>query len=588
MTIKSKLLNSLSWLLLTIVGVGLSCYLITQTSVQQGGDIAEYYGLTQTILSERTLALSAAQETELEKRLHSAYFDNPQYFIAGRDGKRYPVHFFVYSLLAIPFRLGLVAIQQDPLKSLWLVNVWSLVTAVGIIWWRYVKSFWLRLALLIITVLSPLMSFFIWPGPDLWYLSILLIAVFAFMHREHRLSVAFTMVASWHSQPLIVLAGLLAVYDIVRSSEWHLTKKHQKLTLHLGKIWQYLVIGGLGLLPYAYNFYAFGSLTPWTLLQDGWTQTRGFGLQNASLQKTYEQMFDLNIGQFWYAPWLYIVGAISLVRATWKKQWYLLVLASCFLITAIFYQTNPGWHYGTSGYGPGRHSLLYIPLVIGLVFPMLQKKLLVAGALFYLILVTNLAALSYNNLLTPDLTKTLHHSVFAKYALDNFPQYYTPTPEIFVDRTNHDDQTLPSTAIYKNAANKCVKAWVLLSDKKQLEHECGQLTADQNYLLDDRFLRMSDQSRQVLTTQATFWPHPDACADWFYKTEGKPYDCMRTIGDVIRLTKLTDASRITTVSDYPYPGIWRIETGDPVLITIPPGYIIHHQSLEGRYVEFDQ
>jgi hypothetical protein len=29
------------------------------------------------------------------------------------------------------------------------------------------------------------------------------------------------------------------------------------------------------------------------------------------------------------------------------------------VITAFFYQTNPAWYHGTSGYGPSRHAIFY-------------------------------------------------------------------------------------------------------------------------------------------------------------------------------------------------------------------------------------
>jgi len=587
MSIVPKFSSWLAWMVLAVVAVGLSWYFIFQATVQQGGDIAEYYGMTQTVLAEQTLALSPAQKIKLEERLHAAYFDNPHYYVSGRDDKRYPVHFFAYSLLAIPFRLMLELVQLDPLKSLWLVNVWSLMIAIAVIWWRYIKTPWQRMVLLCLAIVSPMMSFFIWPGPDLWYLSMLLVAVFAFLHKEQRLSVFLTVLASWHSQPLIVLAGLLAGYDVLISSDWKLTKKEQKLTLNLQKIWQYALIGLLGLLPYAYNLYAFGNLTPWTMLQDGWTQIRGFGLHNASVRKTFEQLFDLNVGQFWYAPWLYLLGFVTLLTSAWKKKWDLAWLTLFIFITAIFYQTNPGWHYGTSGYGPGRHSLLYLPLAITATFQLLKKKTFLTVGLFLLATMSHLTILSFNSFLEPNLAKTLHHSVFAEYVLENHPQWYTPTPEIFVDRTNHDDQTLPTTAIYKNKDGKCVKAWVLLTDTEQLEKECGTLTLEQKLQLDDRFLKISNQPRQVITTEATFWPYSDACADWFYKTPEKPYECMQSLDEVIRLTGVTDAERITPVPEFPYPGIWKVTAGEPIMITVPPGYIINHQSLEGVYVDFD-
>jgi len=586
LTFKLNKIDWISWLLLFVVGVFLVSYFLVQAKIQLGGDIAEYYGLTQTLISEQSVSLSPDQEQNLRQKLHSAYFDNPHYYVVGRDQNRYPVHFFAYSLLTVPIRIATEIMGYDPLRSLSVMNVMTFLAAIAFIWYRYIKDTWQRCVLLGLALFSPLMTFFIWPGPDLWYLSLLLVALFAFLHSDKKLSVTLVLFSSWHSQPLIVLAALMAAYDILKTAKWKLNSNQRKLTLDLRKVAQYGLIGMLGLVPYFYNIYAFGSLTPWTNLEDGWTAINGFGIHNASFQKSFEQLFDLNVGQFWYAPLLFILGFFSVIKAFVKKKWDIFVLPILFSITALFYQTNPGWHYGTSGYGPGRHGLLYLPLVILLTYEVLKKKHIALKILFVITISLHIFTLSFNSFLEPNLTKTLHHSVFATYALEHFPILYNPTPEIFVDRTNHDDQTVPTSAIYKNKEGKCVKAWVLLSDRNLLEQECGNLTNEQSEKLDDRYLKVSNKPRDITVTQATFWPYSDACSDWFYKTTEKPYECARTLNEFIKLTNITEVDRVTTLPDFPFPGIWKLNPGKPTTITIPAGYIIHYQAIDGTYIDF--
>jgi hypothetical protein len=38
--------------------------------------------------------------------------------------------------------------------------------------------------------------------------------------------------------------------------------------------------------------------------------------------------------------------------------------------------------------------------------------------------------------------------------------------------------------------------------------------------------------------------------------------------------------------EYPGAGIWRITPGEPVIITVPSGYFIHYNALDGIYVSY--
>ena len=63
---------------------------------QPAGDIAEYFGITESVLRHRSINLTPGDQTTLSQPLHPQYFTNPGYYIAGVDGNRYPVHFIGY------------------------------------------------------------------------------------------------------------------------------------------------------------------------------------------------------------------------------------------------------------------------------------------------------------------------------------------------------------------------------------------------------------------------------------------------------------------------------------------------------------
>jgi hypothetical protein len=145
------------------------------------------------------------------------------------------------------------------------------------------------------------------------------------------------------------------------------------------------------------------------------------------------------------------------------------------LITAFFYQTNPAWDYGTAGFGPGRHGVFVLPFLLVLASSWIKKQavpLLVLG----IIVVSQLYLLSLNGWLVPDLTDSLRHSPQAQWVLDHYPDWYQPTPEIFVDRTDHSDLKYPTSAIYQ-VNGRCVKAYLVDPDTElsKLEQQCGRV-----------------------------------------------------------------------------------------------------------------
>lgn len=572
------------WFLWYVVTMFLLGYFLLVADFQQGGDITEYYGITESLKQHGGVTLGEVDRQELEKVLHPSYFENPGYYVQGRDENRYPVHFVAYSVLAYLIRMVLHVFRLEELRTLWIVNILSLS---GALWWimsRYLKDIFGRLALLGLVYTSALAFFYVWPGPDLWYLSLLLVVPFAFFKGEYWLAACLSVLASWHSQPLIVLAAGITIYALFKS--WLIKMDHQTLLRPDIKnlVWAGL-LGLVALIPYAYNFYAFGVLTPWTKLQDGWTVMNGFGLHNASLRKFLEQWFDLNVGLFWYAPVIFILGLIGIIRMR-KIKYELWYFVGMIFITAFFYQTNPAWHYGTVGFGPGRHGVYLLPILIYFALHALSNSKRILGiVIFMVVIASQLWGLSLNGYLEPDLTKTLYLSPYAEYALNRWPRWYNPTPEIFVDRVNHSDLDYPTSAVFK-ANGRCIKAYVLITELDTIEAECGSVPQQYRKEFDNPQVRVANYERVLVTKVATFWPEPSACADGFSKTDSKPYECMLSEVEFLRLTGLLDATRLSKVPDFEYPGVWKVNWGEPVKLSVPAGYIINHYSLDGIYVDY--
>jgi len=573
--------SKLPWLVLTLSGLALALFFFFNP-VQQAGDIVEYYGSSQSLLSHGGVALTANDQQQLEQVLHPAYFRDPGYYLTGRAGQRYPVHFVFYSLLLLPARLLLRLVAENELRALALTNVLLAVLALAFVFKKFLKPTFSRFFLLTLFFLSPLAFFFSWPGPDLLYVSLLLIALYYFGQKNYLLASISTAVASWHSQPLLIMSLAFLLFFAWQEIKLEKSNKKTQLVLPAQIITGAMGVGVLTFIPYLYNLWAFGVLTPWTILQNGWTQISGFGLQNLSWQRLFEQFFDLNMGLFVYAPLLFIAAAAAfLVAATKDKRQCWLFLAM--LLTAFFYQTNPAWHFGTAGYGPGRHVIFVLPFLFYWLVKVLKGNFF-GYAILTLLAASQILVLPLNGGFLPNFEHSLYHNPVAAYVLERWPAFYQPTPEIFVDRTNHSDLSLPTSAVYRNQAGDCLKAYVLISQTAEVEASCGELPAAAKTQLDNEFLRKANYARQVITSEATFWPDTASCEPWYVQDEQHPYQCIKTLQDAAALTGITDLRRLHAVDDY--SGVWRLEPGLPITITVPPGYIIHHYALSGAYVNF--
>lgn len=471
--------NKFVWFVFGLITCALFLFFLQYPVHNSGGDILEYFGMTESLTNHGGVNLTSDDYEKLKLSLNPGYFVNPNeveqnggflYYMDGKDGKRYPVHFPFYSLISFPVRILLRIFQLNELLTLRIANLLIFSGMVFIILQKFLKSPYQKTVFLLTLYLSPIISFLIWPGPDIYYLSLLMIGTFLFYEKKYEGTVIATALASWHSQPLMIIAlGALAYY-FLSQMQISLISEKRRIKIHPLLLIKSTFLFILIILPYLYNYAIFGVFTPWTILQDGWTQRYGFGVQNMSIKKLFEQFFDLNVGLFWYAPILLLLGIYYLFRSAKSYMRDRLVFL-IILLTAFFYQTNPAWHYGTAGYGPSRHILFILPFLIYFVVKELKSG--INGKFIILaFIVSQLFTLSINSFITPQFENTLFHSPYARYVLDHFPSLYNPTPEIFVDRTNHTDLKFLKTALYMNNS-ECKKAYVLYTEVDLLEQQCG-------------------------------------------------------------------------------------------------------------------
>ena len=552
------------WGIFTIVAFSLFFYFLLEPKIHYGGDIIEYYGISESFINHLSFKLTSFDKTKLIEKFGKGYFENPEYYPANSQGNRYSSHFFAYSVLQVPVRLFLRLFNMEELKTFRLTNIIVLFACAFFLMKNYILSYWKRILFIILLFGSPLMFFIVWPGPELIATCCILMAVFLFFNNRKKEAFLFSLFPAWQSQPLMFISlGITAsiFIDMLTSKQFSIKNVLILLCLNI-----------LIFTPNIYYLAIYGNLSPFTV-------TKIVSMGNFTFQKVIEVIIDPNIGLLFYAPVLVIGAVYALFHKRFKKITNILFLFS-FLLPLFFFPLINNWNHGTAGYGPTRYALYLIPLCIYLILTLFDKKKLMMG-LIVLYIITQSYILSFNNGLMPTFENTFQHTPFAKLLLQYAPNLYNPTPEIFFERTFGKEYPVIVTSAYKHNG-KCKKAYILPTQKDILVKLCGSIPTDLVFI--NEFAKPQAITQKVLTAEATLYPADKSCAYDYTPTLEKPYICMKTLEDVTKYTQIEDEDRWIKVKNS--FGAWTLKWAKPIEISIPPGYIVHYYSLDGRYINY--
>lgn len=439
-----------------VLSAFLLLFFLNFPNIQNAGDIIEYYGITESILNHGSVRLTDRDKANLKKSISAKYFEDDQYYLKNNNNDSYPVHFFAYSLINVPVRLGLRLINQPERMTFTMTNLLILSASIWYIMNYLIHKDWQRWILLAITYLSPLIFFISFPGPDVYIISLILVSLFLFANKKNALSILAAVIASWQSQPLIFIPLALFLYSTYLNLA---SKKYSSLIRESSII-------ALVLIPNIYSLYAFGALSPWSFFEG----RNLVSTSNVSVKKFIELFFDPNIGIFWYAPLALGASAYFLSRNILKGKLFTMTLSIALIATGIAYSLNANWNNGTAGFGPTRYVEYIIPLMIFIIVTNISQKKATYLFLVFMI-VSQLVALSANGYLKPDFRASLQHSPYAKHILENYPSLYNPTAEIFIERTLHDEPYPYKMAIYSKNGN-CLKVYVPENSSEIIPDSC--------------------------------------------------------------------------------------------------------------------
>lgn len=316
-----------------------------------------------------------------------------------------------------------------------------------------------KIGILGLVVLGPALAFIHWPHPEIFSTVFVLLALLEMDSKRWASATFFSAVASWQNLPLVVLTIFLwlkALYE----GRGSLAKNSALVTLAAAP----------AALPSVFYLVKFGS--PSLLVSIG-----AADIHSMSLWRVWELWGDLNIGMLPYVPlavgmFFWSVGCDLVVLKAKATSVQLFGVILCMMLMA---SATTNWNHGTAG--PSRYVIWILPIVAYVIVKGGQLAA-PAGRYAYKLalvcaIVTQAAIVFYRGGLYSDRNNYIYHTRVATVVLNHMPGLYNPSPEIFLERTLHQEIRAQFAVYYYD--KECRKALVGKDDLPQLRRTCGSV-----------------------------------------------------------------------------------------------------------------
>jgi hypothetical protein len=373
-------------------------------------------------------------------------------YFPARNGRRYASHFWAYPLAGIPARALVQVLGVDPLRALPLTNALlfgAAVAAVLVLPWPNER----RLLLAGLLLFSPALGFLLWPHPEVMCFSLVVLALVAWERGAVGWAVLAAALASLQNPPLLLLVAFLGLHAALPGL------RHRPR-----RVIATAVLAALpALLPAVFFRSQFGvynlSVRP------------GEAMDSLSFPRSLDLLFDLNLGMLPYLPVTVALGLSLVVRDLLARRPSRAIQLAALLLGMILACTaNSNWNNGTTG--PSRYVAWLFPIVaFALVRPGSTPPQWAGARAIGAALVVQAAILvARGAFLAP--CDYLEHSTAARFVLDRWPRLYNPAPEVFAERTAHDERALNELVVYQSGG-RCRKALARWRHGDALAAHCG-------------------------------------------------------------------------------------------------------------------
>lgn len=335
-------------------------------------------------------------------------------FIEASNHKLYNWHFGLYSFAASIFIPAFSYLQLNISSVFPFCNALFLIL---LFYWINFRAnmddrerFWFNLIIL----LGPTWYYLAWTGPEMFCFSLLFIGALEYRENRKNRACFFFSLASLQNSLILLFPFFIILEELIGK------RKIDRQILYK------ILISCIGFIPFLLDWLRFGVFS---VIANSFYDVNTF-----SLKKTLCLFFDLNFGMIIYVPMILSVFIFLCSR----KNKICLKTALVLLVMAFINSSGTNMNHGV--YLMERYSFWMMAAVFAATsafFSQLDlKKFKAAVAIF--ILTTTIPCFFYN-LFYFDY---LHFGPVAKLVLNVKPSLYNPDPEIFAERTLHEDDVL--------------------------------------------------------------------------------------------------------------------------------------------------
>ncbi len=258
------------------------------------------------------------------------------------NGRQFSSHFWLYSLSMVPATLFMRLINGNEFAAFQVTNVLFFTVAIAVAL-RYGDDR-NRFVFLGLSVLSPVLWYLRWPGPEVYTWSLVLMSLALATAKRYSPAALCAALAATQNPSLVFLVAFIVFLALD--------------TGHLALIASTVAAGLVSVAPMVFTYALYGYLSIFT----------AFGLVDLSLispQRTASFLFDLNQGMLPYVPFLLLsLAAVTLMIATRRD-----FIGLCTLITIVLVilptEATTNWNAGQMGMM--RYAVWVVPMCAWLV-----------------------------------------------------------------------------------------------------------------------------------------------------------------------------------------------------------------------------
>jgi hypothetical protein len=422
-------------LLLPVVAIAL------QRSALMAGDAPFYLAMQQAFLHHGSFSLPPDIQHALGQATGNPGLVGEGRVIRGPDGETYPVHFWFYPLLSVPFAAVLGALRLSPAYGFVALNILLFLGAAWVLHRSTVLGQLGKGVVLLSFAATTINWYVAWPHPEVYTACLLLVASLAALERRHASAALAAAFAALQNPSAILMIGGIGLIIL---SDALATRRQRPVGTLLLVQGAWLVPGlAVASLPYVYSLALLGVANP--IVANAYVDPG-----QITTTKLASLLFDPNQGMAVGFPFVLTVLLVIVTCrvAQWFRNGAVPIRSEDALLVALIAMALPV--LGQVNFNAGQYYVSrYVAWlgVPGIVWTAMQadrcRPALVAYVFGMALYVVNFClffaqkvhfVLTYSRAGGPVYEDQLIFKPLAAVLLALWPGLYTPWPEIFVER----------------------------------------------------------------------------------------------------------------------------------------------------------